>query len=170
MFKYGNLNDERVIANDFMKNHKIFYKSDGSSKKGCFEKCAKYAIWCVRDKFAPEYIYKEKKSENHNDGKRRRNLQSLQFDPKINLRKNSHKKEKNVDCGTATRNDKENENGTVQVSPSPSKKRISESEIEYKVKDMIVQTLRSYFLARPGYCIATVDEFKNVSSISFFIM
>ena len=60
------------------------------------------------------------------------------------------------------------ENGTVQVSPSPSKKRISESEIEYKVKDMIVQTLRSYFLARPGYCIATVDEFKNVSLISFF--
>ena len=42
-------------------------------------------------------------------------------------------------------------------------KKISESEIEYKVKDMIVQTLRSYFLARPGFCIGTVDEFKNVS-------
>ena len=70
-----------------MTNHKIFYKSDGSSKKGCFEKCAKYAVWCVRDKFAPEYIYKEKKNENDNDGKRGRNLQALKFDPMINLSK-----------------------------------------------------------------------------------
>ena len=88
MFKFGNLNDERAVALDFMTKHKIFYKSDGSSKKGCFEKCAKYAVWCVRDKFAPEYIYKKKKGENDNDGKRRRNLQALKFDPMINLRKN----------------------------------------------------------------------------------
>ena len=121
MFKFGNLTDERAVALDFMTKHKIFYKSDGSSKKGCFEKCAKYAVWCVRDKFAPEYIYKDRTSENHNDGKKRRNLQSLQFDPMINLRKNSPKKGKNVDCGTTTPNDKENENDTVQVSPNPSK-------------------------------------------------
>merc|ERR1711884_369567 len=68
VYKYGNLNDERLIANDFMTNHKIFYKSDGSSKKGCFEKCVKYAVWCVRDKFAPEYIYKKKKGKNVNNG------------------------------------------------------------------------------------------------------
>ena len=160
------MNNERLIANDFMTNHKIFYKSDGSSKKGCFEECAKYAVWCVRDKFAPEYIYKEKKNENDNDGKRRRNLQALKFDPMINLRKKQPKKEKNVNIGPVTRN--ENKNGIMQVSPSPSKKRLSESKIEYKVKDMMVQTVRSYFLARPGYCIATVDEFKNVSYITFF--
>ena len=162
------MNDERIIANDFMTNHNIFYKSDGSSKKGCFKKCAKYAVWCVRDKFAPEYIYEEKKDENDNDGKRRRNLQALKFDPMINLRKNQPKKEKNVNIGPVTQNENKNKNGIMQVSPSPSKKRLSESEIEYKVKDMMVQTVRSYFLARPGYCIATVDEFKNVSYIAFF--
>ena len=170
MFKYGNLNDERIIAHDFMTNHKIFYKSYGSSKKGCFEKCTKYAVLCVRNKFAPEYIYKDKKNENHNDGKRRRNLQLLQFDPMINLRNNSPKKDKNVHGGSATHNEKHNENTTVEVSPSPNKKRLSESEMEYKVKDRMVQTVRSYFLAKPGYCIANVDEFKNVSCIPIFFM
>ena len=169
MFKYGNLNDEQIIAHDFMTKHKIFYKSDGSSKKGCFEKCAKYAVLLVRNKFEPEYIYKEKKNENNNDGKRRRNLQLLQFDPMINLRNNSPKKDKNVDGGSATHNEKDNENTTVEVSPSPSKKRLSESEMEYKVKDMMVQTVGSYFLAKPGYYIATVNEFKNVSCIPFFL-
>ena len=164
MFKFGNLTDERAVALDFMTKHKIFYKSDGSSKKGCFEKCAKYAVWCVRDKFAPEYIYKKKKGENDNDGKRRRNLHTLKFDPMINLRKNSRKKEKNVNNGHDTLT--KNTNGIVQVSPSPTKKRLTESEIEYNIKDMMVQTVSSFFLAQPEYCISTVDEFKNVSYIT----
>ena len=113
-----------------MTHHKLFYKSDGSSKKECFEECAKYAVWCVRDKFAPEYIYKEKKNENNNDGKRRRNLQALKFDPMINLRKNQPKKEKNVNIGPVTQNENKNKNGIMRVSPSPSKKRLSESKIE----------------------------------------
>ena len=137
------MNNERLIANDFMTNHKIFYKSNGSSKKECFEECAKYTVWCVRDKFAPEYIYKEKKNENDNDGKRRRNLHTLKFDPMINLRKNSMKKEKNVNNGDDTLT--KNTNGTVQVSPSPTKKRLTESEIEYNIKDMMVQTVSSFF-------------------------
>ena len=86
----------------------------------------------------------------------------------INLRKNSKNKEKNVNNGHDTLT--KNTNGIVQVSPSPTKKRLTESEIEYKIKDMMVHTLRSYFLAQPGYCIATVDEFKNVSYITQFFI
>ena len=71
------MNDEQHIAIDFMTNHKILYKSDGSTKEGCFERCTKYAVWGVRSKFAPEYIYKEKKKKNERDGERRRNLLSL---------------------------------------------------------------------------------------------
>ena len=157
------MNDERLVSSDFMSNHKIVYKSDGATKKGCFERCAKYAIWCVREKFAPEYIYKEKKDGNESSTKRRQNLQALKFDPMINLRKNQ-KINKSVDRATDSQNEQENENVIVEGSPIPSKKTLLESETEYKVKEMIVQTLKSFFLATPGSCISTVDEFKNVSS------
>ena len=161
------MNDERFIANDFMTNHKIVYKYDGSTKKGCFERCAKYAVWCVRSKFAPEYIYKEHKDKNDSSGKRRRNLQSLNFDPLINLRKNNIKKGKQIGTVTLSQNEEEVEGVPVQVSPSPAKKRLSEGEMKYHVMEECVQTLRSFFLACPEGCITTVDEFKGVRDITF---
>ena len=136
------------------------YKSDGSTKKGCFEKCAKYAVWCVRSKFGHEYIYKEKKDKSKSNAKRRRNLVSLDFDPMINLRKNRPEKKEKV-----SEHDKQDAGAVVEVSPSPGKKRLTQSEMEYNVKEMVVQSLRSYFLASPGSCISTVDEFKNVRII-----
>ena len=90
-----------------MTTHKIRYKPDGNSKKGCFEKCAKYAVWCVREKFAPLYSYKGKKDKKDNTGKRRRNLQGLKFDPSINLKKNKKMKQ-TIDPKTDTPSNKAN--------------------------------------------------------------
>ena len=146
------------------------YKFDGSTKKGCFEKCAKYAVWCVRSKFAPEYIYKEHKDKKISYGKRRRNLQSLQFDPMINLRKNNAKKKKKICSVTDSQSEKESESGLVEVTPSPAKKRNSENEIKYRVMDECVQTLRSFFLVCPENCITSVEEFKDVRDIQFIFL
>ena len=161
------MNDERIIANDFMSNHNIIYKSDGSTRKGCFERCAKYAVWCVRSKFAPEYIYKEHKDKNDSDGKRRRNLQSLKFDPMINLRKNNVKKKKKIGSVTDSQSDNVIESGPAEVSPSPAKKRLSERKIKYQIMEKCVLSLNSYFLASKVHCITSVEEFVEVRDIKY---
>ena len=137
------MNDERLVANEFMTTHKIKYKPDGSSKKGCFEKCAKYAVWCVREKFAPGYIYKEKKDKKDNTGKRRRNLQGLKFDPSINLKKNKKMKQ-TIDPKTDPPSNKANASATAEVTPIQNKKMRTETEISNDFQDMIC--LRPLFL------------------------
>ena len=149
-----------------MTNHKIRYKPDGNSKKGCFERCAKYAVWCVREKFAPLYMYKEKKDKKDSTAKRRRNLQGLKFDPSINLRKNQ---KKTIDPRTDPQSNKANPSTTTEVTPVQNKKRRSETDIKNDFQDMIIQTLRSFFLASPGSCISSVDEFNNVRTIVFVL-
>ena len=159
------MNDERLVANDFITTHKIRYKPDGNSKKGCFEKCAKYAVWCVREKFAPEYSYKKKKDMD-NTGKRRRNLQVLKFDPSINLRKK--KKMKQIIDGKTmvSPSNKASAIAIAEVTPIQNKKKMrTETEIRNDFQETIVQTLNSFFLASPGSCISSVDEFNKVRNI-----
>ena len=122
---------------------------DGSNLKGAFERCAKYAILCVRDLFGPEYTWKEKGELKDPNAKRRRiDPKNIVFDPMINLK----------------RPDIENiQTAVIEQSPTPSQEGKSQSEIEVETKHEIIQTLSSFFLAEEDAVISNVDEFKSVS-------
>ena len=109
-------------------------------------------------------VTREKKDKKDNTGKRRRNLQGLKFDPSINLKKNKKMKQ-TIDPKTDTPSNKANASAIAEVTPIQNKKMRTETEISNDFQEMIIQTLSSYFLAMPGSCISSVDEFNKVRTI-----
>ena len=106
-----------------------------------------------------------KKDKKDNTAKRRRNLQGLKFDPSINLRKNKKMKQ-TIDPKTDSSSNNADTSAIAKVTPIQNKKKIrTETEIKNDFQDTIIQALSSYFLASPGSCISSVDEFNKVRNI-----
>ena len=54
----------------------------------------------------------------------------------------------------------------AEVTPIQNKKKMrTETEIRNDFQETIVQTLNRFFLASPGSCISSVDEFNKVRNI-----
>ena len=66
---------------------------------------------------------------------------------------------------TDSPSNKANASAIAEVTPIQNKKIRTETEIINDFQDTIIQTLSNYFLASPGSCISSVNEFNKVRNI-----
>ena len=147
------------MAMKFMEEHKISYRYDGrKTKKGCFESLATHSVWRVREKFAGNYKLKLSKKcngDNNTGNRRRRDLGTICFNPKINLKDPSK-------YDTFVKANGDTTQG-IQIEMDDKIVCNDDNDWEYKVKKEVVGLFARYFKNNPGGTISNIDEVKKVS-------